>query len=293
VLSSTQAPKNASQIRALAWNLYHGRDFPPDPGLLTWRSRLLRLSERNETHLQVNRDLLPEFAGLLAGAEWDIALLQECPPRWLEDLARQCGAQAHASLTSRNSCPRLRAALARLNPDLIASNEGGSNTTLVRGERIVERGEIQLRPRPTLRLQSERRTMALVRLESGPCVGNLHASNLAPALAEEEVRLAARRAIDWSRDAPLILGGDFNLRAGTSAVFAELEREYGLRPATPHPALDHLLARGLEAIEPPRAWPADRREQSEGGRAIRLSDHAPVVAVFGPDGARAREATHP
>ncbi|HEX8689256.1 MAG TPA: hypothetical protein VF729_03340, partial [Solirubrobacterales bacterium] len=70
------------QLAAISWNLFHGRDFPPDPALLTWRSRLLRISERNGTHLQVNRELLPEFAELLAAAEWDVALLQECPPRF-------------------------------------------------------------------------------------------------------------------------------------------------------------------------------------------------------------------
>ena len=30
-----------SHMRVLSWNLYHGRDFPPDPALLTLRSRLL------------------------------------------------------------------------------------------------------------------------------------------------------------------------------------------------------------------------------------------------------------
>ena len=28
-------------MRVLSWNLYHGRDFPPDPALFTLRSRLL------------------------------------------------------------------------------------------------------------------------------------------------------------------------------------------------------------------------------------------------------------
>ncbi len=51
------------QFTAIAWNLFHGRDFPPDPGLFTWRSRLLGCSEANATHVQVNRDLRPEFAG--------------------------------------------------------------------------------------------------------------------------------------------------------------------------------------------------------------------------------------
>src|SRR6185369_16973958 len=56
------------EFTVLVWNLFHGRDFPPDPGLRTWRSRLLRFDERNETHVQVNRDLTAEFAQLLSGA---------------------------------------------------------------------------------------------------------------------------------------------------------------------------------------------------------------------------------
>ena len=118
------------QLRVLSWNLFHGRDFPPDSELRTWRSRILRIDERNATHLQVNRDLLPEFSSVLAGAEWDVALLQECPPRWTKALASACGAAANVSLTSRNSAGWLRALLARQNPDLIASNEGGANLTL-------------------------------------------------------------------------------------------------------------------------------------------------------------------
>ena len=78
---------SAVRIRALTWNLFHGRDFPPDPALRTRRSRLLRVTERNETHAQVNRSLRREFTQLLAAADWDVALLQEFPPRWAADTA--------------------------------------------------------------------------------------------------------------------------------------------------------------------------------------------------------------
>src|SRR5262249_58507409 len=96
------------------------------------RSRLLRLDERNETHIQVNRDLTAEFATLLAASAWDVALLQECPPRFAEPLAAACGAEWQRALTSRNELGPLRGLLARQNPDLMASGEGGSNLTLVR-----------------------------------------------------------------------------------------------------------------------------------------------------------------
>lgn len=260
-------------MRTLSWNLFHGRDHPPDPRLFTWRSRLLRVTERNETHLQVNRDLLGEFASLIASSPWDVALLQECPPRWVDRLAATCDAQAHASPTSRNSLAPLRALLARLNPDLIASNEGGSNTTLVRRDEIGERREVVLATRP------ERRTMALTRLSSGLCVANLHASKADPA-ARSELIHAADRAIEWAGDARLILGGDFNIRPDRAPdLFAELRALGFTEPHEPH-AIDHVLARGLDVVEPSAQWPPERREIRERGGAIRLSDHAPVEAAF-------------
>ncbi|MEX2448335.1 MAG: endonuclease/exonuclease/phosphatase family protein [Solirubrobacterales bacterium] len=304
------------RFTAISWNLFHGRDFPPDPALFTWRSRLLRRSERNATHVQVNRDLAREFASLLAAADWDVALLLEAPPRCAAPLARACGAEAHRVLTSRNSLGRLRAAAARLNPDLIASAEGGSNLTLVRPaapssrsaapfgsyvhkknsgtesrpRRIVERRELTIHAGPL-----ERRAMALTRVAHGSghgsgrsgrdeallCVANLHASANRPDLAAADVLRAGAAASAWAGEAPLLFGGDLNLRPAESpAVFAKLRERFGLAGTTGPRAIDHLLARGLEAIDPPRQWPPERRELREDGLALRLSDHAPVEARF-------------
>ena len=268
------------RLRAITWNLFHGRDFPPDQSLLTWRSRLLRVSERNPTHLQVNRNLLPEFAAMIAGARWDVILLQECPPRYASPLARTSDADAHRVLTSRNRLAPLRTALALANPDLIASNEGGSNLTLVRHGsplgRITERRELVLRER-----RPERRMMAFTRTSCGLCVANLHATSNLPAYTSAELPAAAEQAVAWAGGAPLIFGGDLNLRpAEHPAVFEELRERFGLRPPTAPGSIDHLLSRGLEIIEPPTAWAPERREVSEDGLAIRLSDHAPVEAAF-------------
>jgi hypothetical protein len=346
------------EFTAISWNLFHGRDFPPDPALFTWRSRLLRVTEHNATHLQVNRDLLAEFAHLLARAEWDVALLQECPPRWCAPLARACDAEAHLVLTARNSLGPLRALAARLNPDLVASAEGGSNLTLIRGRsaqlpsavsypsyrgithsgtlgEILERRELAIHegtnlfrnlacaagerrtkrgkdagrpnssaiwptedaaPRSVRRRQAraggfgmgsqpERRAMALTRIGGGTgpelCVANLHATNDRPDLATEDVLRAAGAATAWAGDAPLLFGGDFNLRpAETPAVFAELEKRFGPAVPTGPNAIDHLLVRGLDIVELPHQWPPERRELGEDGRALRLSDHAPVEARF-------------
>jgi endonuclease/exonuclease/phosphatase family metal-dependent hydrolase len=268
------------QFAAVSWNLFHGRDFPPDPALFTWRSRLLRVRERSGTHVQVNRDLAAEFATILAAAEWDVALLQECPPRFAAPLAQACGAEAHRVLTSRNSLGPLRAAAARLNPDLIASAEGGSNLTLVRNGgpagQIVERRELAIHEG-----KPERRAMAFTRTAAGLCIANLHATNDQAPLAAADVLKAAKAAIGWAGEAPLLFGGDLNLRpAEDPGVFEALHGRFGLTGTTDPQAIDHLVSRGLEVISPATAWPPERRELPRGPRALRLSDHAPIAASF-------------
>jgi len=268
------------ELTALSWNLFHGRDYPPDQALRTWRSRLLRLEQRNATHVQVNRDLSEEFAAVLSRAEWDVAMLQECPPRFAEPLARACGAEAHRTLTSRNSLGALRGLLARQNPDLMASGEGGSNLILVRVPGrlggIAERREMAIHEG-----EPERRAMGFVRTASGVCVANLHATNDWPKLAAEDVLRAAGAALEWAGGSPLLFGGDLNLRPGKQPrVFERLRDEFGLAPPTGPEAIDHILCRGLEVLEPPAAWPPEQRELPLDGRALRLSDHAPVQARF-------------
>lgn len=264
------------QITAVSWNLFHGRDFPPDPTLFTRRSRLLKATERGATHVQVNRELGAEFARVLAGADWDVALLQECPPRFAAGLAAACGAEAHRVLTSRNSLGAVRSFLARHNPDLIASGEGGANLTLARNAAIVERRELAIHTgRP------ERRAMAFTRLANGLCVANLHATNDRPDLATADVLRAAAAAADWAADAPLLFGGDLNLRpAEDPAAFEALHERFGLTGATAPDAIDHLLTRGIEVVSAPTVWPGERRELAWDGLRLRLSDHAPVEARF-------------
>ncbi len=273
-------------MRALSWNLFHGRDAPPEPELFTWRSRLLRTTERGSAHAQVNRDLFGAFAAVLDEADWDVALLQECPPRWAEGLATECRAHAHLVPTSRNlpMLSSLQWRSARLNPDLIASWEGGSNLILVRAPgssaAIVERRSQQLARRP------ERRSMAFSRLESGLCVANLHASTNRNA-AEWEVLRAGELANEWADGAPLLLGGDFNLRPAVSPhVFVSLAHNLGLVAPTGEWAIDHLLISGAEPDGPARRWEPVEREVPDPtvpeGEALplRLSDHSPVEVAF-------------
>jgi endonuclease/exonuclease/phosphatase family metal-dependent hydrolase len=267
-------------LRLLTWNLFHGRDWPPDPSLLTLRSRLLRRTELGATHAQVNRSLRHEFTGLIASWRWDVALLQEAPPRWLDPLRAAARAGGELALTSRNSLGWLRAAAAELNPDLIASAGGGSNMILARPPaRVVATREELLARR------AERRVALLARIELPGgrriVVACVHLSVPATGHGPAEALRAARAAVEWADGEPVVLGGDFNVRPSRHPeVFEALDERFGLSAPTARDALDHLLVCGADVRERPHMLPAaDRETPGPGGRAIRLSDHVPVVAA--------------
>ncbi|HEY0517251.1 MAG TPA: endonuclease/exonuclease/phosphatase family protein, partial [Solirubrobacteraceae bacterium] len=136
----------------LTWNLFHGRSVPA-------AGRSLRL----------------EFASMLAGWRWDVALLQEVPPWWTADLAAACAARGAAVLTSRNSALPLRHALAERWPDAIKSNGGGANVILLRdtSERLRS-SHVRLRVWP------ERRVAQAVWLPDGSVAVNYHGSARVP-----------------------------------------------------------------------------------------------------------------
>ncbi len=132
--------------------------------------------------------------------------------------------------TSRNLLPALQWRLADLNPDLLASSDGGSNQILVRHPgRIVETRRMRLAERP------ERRRMIWTRVElpeGRVCVANLHASAGLPRAAADELMRAAGQALEWAAGDPLVLGGDFNLRPRRDPeAFAALERALRSRRA--------------------------------------------------------------
>jgi endonuclease/exonuclease/phosphatase family metal-dependent hydrolase len=275
------------ELVVLSWNVFHGRDAPPDLARRRLRSILFRTTLHNETHVQVNRSLYEEFAGVLASARWDVCLLQECPPRWADRLADACQASTYAARTSRNWLSPLRSTVAEFNPDLMGSWEGGSNLTLARPPwQIVEGSSVLLNPLPQRRLR-ERRRLALTRLVDRyreVCVGNLHLSAGVPEQAAREARRAAETALEWARGAPLVLAGDFNVRPELAPVFDDLCEKAALCGITNPQGLDHILAHGLETIDPPSLWAPQRRELDVltglEHRRLRLSDHAPVEARF-------------
>ncbi|HWF33612.1 MAG TPA: endonuclease/exonuclease/phosphatase family protein [Solirubrobacteraceae bacterium] len=222
-------------MRVLTWNVFHGRSLPPARGTL-----------------------LSQFAAKIAGWEWDVALLQEVPPWWPHALAQACGADQRSALTSRNALLPLRRAVAERRPESIKSNGGGCNAILSRVP-ISEHSTLRLR------LWPERRVAQLARLRDGTCVVNFHASTRR-ARAEHELARLWQHTLAWAGPAPLILGGDLNLRE-PRAPGSELAH------AAAH-EVDHLFARGLDAAQ---TGVLDR-EIVVGGRRAELSDHVPLWA---------------
>ncbi|HEX3688419.1 MAG TPA: endonuclease/exonuclease/phosphatase family protein [Solirubrobacteraceae bacterium] len=216
------------QLRVLTWNLKHGRSEPPS-----------------------RRELLEEFGGALAGWEWDVALLQEVPPWWTAPLALRLGAEHRQALTSRNALPSLRRALARRWPEVMKSQGGGANAILARRDRIVAHQVMVLTRAP------ERRVAHGVVLGCGLWVVNLHATAHDAAAAERDGTTAAAAALRWAGRDPVVLGGDFNLRAPEWSGFAAVGGH----------DVDHVfVAGGVQA--------RGRAEVLERGA---LSDHAPVA----------------
>ena len=219
---------------------------------------------------------------MLDSVDWQLALLQEAPPRWRDGLASELQAESAIALTSRNFGAPVRSWIADRAPNLIKSNEGGSNQLLVRAPWAIDEVRVH-----TLTRRPERRRMLWARV-SGPdgaalAVANLHGSVDTVAGAGEQVLRAAEQAVEWAGELPLLFGGDLNLRATRQPqVFAALEQRFGLAPPTAPDAIDHLLVRGLELVEPPRLAPPPEREVTLGdGRVVRLSDHAYVTSALG------------
>jgi endonuclease/exonuclease/phosphatase family metal-dependent hydrolase len=221
-------------VLVLSWNLYHGRAVPP-----------------------AGRDLYPAFSAALAAWEWDVALLQECPPWWPAQLAADCDAHQHHALTSRNALLPLRRGIAPRRAGLIKSNGGGCNAILLRGDRPGEDHQFAV-----LRTKPERRVVHGVRL-GDTWICNLHAQVWSEEQAQTDAATAAAHVFTWAGDAPVILGGDFNTRA---------PHPPGLTDLGGH-KVDRILARG---------WTA-----ASGSRTLdhgQLSDHAPIVIDLRQEG---------
>ena len=194
------------------------------------------------------RELLAEFTAALGSWEWDAALLQEVPPWWPCKLAAALDADYRMVLTSRNSLPAVRRAIAQRWPDVIKSNGGGCNAILVRRSAgwIAEHRGQRLGARP------ERRWVHGVRVE-GLWICNLHTQG-----DPRQCELAASTVRSWTSSLPIVLGGDFNVRS------LELDG-FGSAGGV---GVDHFFVRGLEIVREAEALEHDG-----------LSDHAPLCAT--------------
>jgi endonuclease/exonuclease/phosphatase (EEP) superfamily protein YafD len=213
-------------VRVLTWNVFHGRADPP-----------------------AGRDLFEDFAALIAGWDWDVALLQEVPPWWPRRLAERARASMRMNVTGRVLLPAAQRALADRWPDVMKSWGGGSNAILVRGARIAEHRECRLRWWP------ERRWMHAVRVEDGTWLANIHSQTQPRERPERDLARAARALDAWTQGAPIVFGGDFNLRDPAVPGMTRIGGRW----------VDHVFARGYE------------RTGGERLEAGPLSDHAPLL----------------
>jgi endonuclease/exonuclease/phosphatase family metal-dependent hydrolase len=247
-------------VRALTWNVFHGRDLPVE--------------------VDYKRSLHAEFAALLARFDWDVALLQEAPPRWFYEFGFKSGARGRLLKTSRNQLGFARGWMAERRPDLMKSGEGGSNQIFFRAPwRVVEERGL------TLAWLPERRRMIWLRLQHDDghvlCASNLHASAHKPPRAAQELERAAQQALTWSNGNPLLFGGDFNVRPVEQPWIYEWLAAQGFSGPTGPKLIDHLLIHGGRTVDAPHQLPAERREVRAGtAPRVRLSDHAVVTASF-------------
>lgn len=229
-----------------SWNVFHGNASPP----------------RRTGHLE-------QMVRLAAEDRPDVLLLQEVPVWALGKLGEWSGMQVVGDVVRR---PRLPPPVARvvtaMHLGLFRSLfTGQANAILLApGIGVVHHTVLELNPRGwTGTGAGERRICQIARLEvlgaRTLLLGNLHASNVTGAGAQQAAR-AAEHVIDLARPGePVVLAGDFN-------VTPRLEHLGFTEAGTD---IDHILVRGAEA-SPLRVWPDERRRRD----GMLLSDHAPI-----------------
>ena len=264
----------------------------PTRALHTWRSRLLRSDgaqrdPRAGEPLARGRVRAGDRGGALV-----VCLLQEVPAAWAPTLARRCGARLVACRSRRATSSRRPRRLAALEPgpDRLL---GGRLEPDARPAAVADRRDAaarccstRSRARASARAAADGvRAASRWRGRPSVCVANLHATRR-PARAGRAG--GAARGRDGGRagraSAPLLLGGDFNLRpraddglrASSSAIRPRARRRRRDRP----PARSR--ARGVEPATRLAAGAPRARGAASGARPrrLRLSDHAPVEATF-------------
>ena len=197
----------------------------------------------------------------------DIVALQEVPLWALRRLERWSGMTVRTAKTMPALLGPLARAVTALDPIRFRSMATGQANAILVNPRfeVGEHRTLVLNPYLSwrarwLQWKHRRVSQALHLTVRGHelVIGNLHAAPV-----REQIALATDFLGDVER---CVLCGDFNLRRFEVAGFS-----------APIEGLDQILARGLDFLQPPQAWPEERRRVD----GVLLSDHAPVEAVIG------------
>jgi endonuclease/exonuclease/phosphatase family metal-dependent hydrolase len=264
-----------------SWNLFHGNAYPPEP-----------------------RAFLEEMVRLVSADEPDVLCLQEVPVWALPLLGQWSGMLALGERTVRPSLgplplgPALARRLTAVDNGLFRSAFAGQANAILLSRRLralrsdravlnaarfrrAQARWLGIDPILGLTWAKERRLCHAVRIalpDGGTMLlANLHATGCRDDRLPDAEALRAAVFVDAlaQPDEPVVLAGDFNLRAARSRTLRDLQdAEWGF--SKPGPGVNHVLVRGAKA-GPLRIWPPQQRIVE--GRL--LSDHAPVELEVG------------
>lgn len=194
------------------------------------------------------RAYLRQMIELVTRDRPDIVCLQELPVWSLERLPAWSGMHAVGAVARRPLLRRGAKALTALHHGLLRSTFTGEADAILTRQPAADLGITVV---GETRLRRIAHTVEL----DGVTVVNFHTDGDEQQL-ERVLALAGGRAV---------VAGDTNLRGRAADGFSP--------PLAG--SIDQIYVRGLGVVEPPSAWPVERR--TLGGRV--LSDHAPVEAV--------------
>ncbi len=252
------------------WNIAHGRDVPPGPD-----------------YGHARRKLLAEMAALMTAGDPQIVMLQEVPVWAAAFLREHTGmgvtlAHSYGAHIPFVHVPLPLAAgewLGNALPDVVKTQFEGQAQAVLYGSELVLVSARRVPINTRRLLRGEPRIAQLVRLRHRRLgtefvVGNLHVDAHDP---DPQIEAASWATEQFARGAPMVFGGDLNVRAGSLALRRLNARGWAEQPVAQ--GVDHLYVRGLTLDGPVERWAPKRRDlQQEGGRPLRLSDHSPVEA---------------
>lgn len=201
-------------------------------------------------HPPGRRAYLRQMIELVTRDRPDIVCLQELPVWAVSRLAAWSGMHAVAAVARRPLLKCGAKLLTDLNNGLFRSAFTGEADAILSSQPASDLGVIVVGQK---RLRRIAHTVEI----DGVTVVNFHIDG-------DEQQLGRVLALADDRS---VVAGDTNLRGRAADGFSP--------PLAG--SIDQIYVRGLEVLEPPRAWPVERRMLD--GRV--LSDHAPVEAVVG------------